>query len=311
MDACELAVPSFGGGQRHTLSCVSRLGLPRQLAALLKEVDQLETLGATAQGVDESEAEVATRELQGRYPGWYAAAYEALPPDLRTKFKAEYEGSLVYPKIKQYIAQPRQRWALYEKRIPNFFRRHGQWQYQFAASFQKPLREQGRILIMAQGRLGINPQMLQVLDLLSSVSRRLPRAFILLGRTQRGRDGITISDEYDLQRILHALLVVHFDDVEAEDTTSRKAGGSFRIDFVLRDEKVAVEAKMTRENLGAKQVRDQLLEDIFGYKAHVNVSAFFGVVYDPLRQIDNPSGFENDINADDPDFPIRIVVAQG
>ncbi|WP_156077591.1 hypothetical protein [Saccharothrix sp. NRRL B-16314] len=122
---------------------------------------------------------------------------------------------------------------------------------------------------------------------------------------------MAIVDEYDVQRVLHAVLRLHFDDVEVEETTPRRAGGSYRIDFVLRQEKVAVEAKMTRPSLGAKEVRRQLVEDMFVYRRQANVAALVAVVYDPGRRIDNPAGFEQDVNTDDLELPVRVVIAQG
>ncbi len=68
---------------------------------------------------------------------------------------------------------------------------------------------------------------------------------------------------------------------------------------------------MTRESLGAKEIRSQLVDDMFGYRGQKNVAALVVVVYDPTRRIDNPAGFEHDLNTDDPELLVRIVIAQG
>jgi hypothetical protein len=276
----------------------------------VEEVERLEELGRLAQDDDDGQSAPAVRELQERYPRWYAAALSALPDDLSERFQALYRGGPVNTKIKSFVQNPRMRWVLYP-RMPKFLKRHGPWQYALDSSFLIPLREQKQLLLMAMGRAGLATEVFKAFDQLSVLSRRLAPALAILEREKRGRQGFPLHDEYDLQRVLHALLVLQFDDVRPEEATPSKGGGSYRIDFVLSREKVAVEAKMTRSSLTDRQVRDQLVSDIFGYKQHAGVSAFFAVVYDPGRQIDNPQGFERDFEDHDPEFPIRVVVAHG
>jgi hypothetical protein len=284
----------------------------KQLAKLLAQVEELVELGTRTQLDDVAPAEIAVSELQNRYPAWYSAALAVMPEDLRSEFMAQFESNrpTLNPRIKQFIAEPRQPWALYDS-VPGFFKKHGRWQYSLKKSYQDPLREQRRLLLEAKGRFGINQELRHAVDQWTERFRRLPAVLAILERELRGRPGIPIKDEYDLQRVLHALLRLETDDVEPEETTPRRAGGSYRIDFVLRREQVAIEVKMTRASLSAKDVRSQLVDDMFGYRGQVNVAALIAVVYDPHRRIDNPAGFELDINSDDPDLLVRVVVVQG
>lgn len=48
------------------------------------------------------------------------------------------------------------------------------------------------------------------------------------------RDGIEIVDEYDVQDYIRALLAINFDDIRTEEWTPSYAGGSARMDFVLK-----------------------------------------------------------------------------
>ncbi|MFI6958633.1 hypothetical protein ACIBJI_34845 [Nocardia sp. NPDC050408] len=266
-----------------------------------------------AQGEGESDAVLAVRQLQDRYPLWYSASLSSLSDDLRGQFIEQFEARYpnTSPRIKQFIAYPRKPWALYNS-VPRFLKSHGRWQHSLKQSYEEPLLEQRRLLLEAKGRLAINPEVHDTMNQLTELFRRLPPALAIMERPNRRGPGlITVSDEYDLQKILHAVLRLHFDDVEPEETTPRRAGGSYRIDFVLRQEQVAVEAKMTRPSLGAKEIRSQLIDDMFGYRGQANVAALVAVIYDPTRRIDNPAGFEHDINTDDPELPVRVVVAQG
>lgn len=111
------------------------------------------------------------------------------------------------------------------------------------------------------------------------------------------RNTITITDEYDVQDLLHALLKIFFDDVRSEEYTPSYAGGSSRIDFLIKSEKIAIETKKTRKGLKGKQIADQLFVDIERYKkSHPSCKYLFCFVYDPENLIQNPIGFEKDIN---------------
>ncbi|MCP2260342.1 hypothetical protein LX15_004055 [Streptoalloteichus tenebrarius] len=279
----------------------------RKLESLLEAVPALESLGRRAQEDDEEDALVAAAELQDRYARWYAEALAVIPDDLTARFRGLYLRRYAYPKIQHFVRSPRQRWALYDH-VPRFFKERGPWQYALNDSFLAPLQEQKQLLLQALARCEPAASAFPGFDLLQRIAVRLPEAIAILTRENRERPGAPIRDEYDLQRILHAVLSVFFDDVRAEETTPSRAGGSYRIDFLLTSEKVAVEVKMTRESMTTRQVRDQLVADIFGYRRHPDVSAFFAIVYDPGRLMDNPRGFENDFRDDDPDFPVRVVV---
>lgn len=113
---------------------------------------------------------------------------------------------------------------------------------------------------------------------------------------RRGRESLDIRDEYDVQYLFHALLQLHFSDIRHEEPTPSSAGGSARMDFLLRPEKIVVETKMSRRGLDAKELGDQLIEDIERYKAHPDCKVLICFVYDPEGLIANPRGIECDLN---------------
>lgn len=122
----------------------------------------------------------------------------------------------------------------------------------------------------------------------NSISRQLRRRYF-------GRPTLLISDEYDVQDLLHALLVEHFDDVRPEEWTPSYAGGCNRMDFLLKDEEIAIEVKMTRCGLRDKEIGDQLLIDIAKYEEHPNCKQLYCFVYDPQGLTNNPRGLEKDL----------------
>lgn len=135
-----------------------------------------------------------------------------------------------------------------------------------------------------------------------NVVRKICSRFHIVAKQLRdyrheNRDTIIIEDEYDVQDLLHALLKIFFNDIRPEEYTPSYAGKSSRIDFLIKREKIAIEIKKTREGLIGKQIADQLFIDIERYKkSHPSCEYLFCFVYDPENLIQNPIGFEKDIN---------------
>jgi len=114
---------------------------------------------------------------------------------------------------------------------------------------------------------------------------------------RENRNTVIIEDEYDVQDLLHALLKIFYDDIRTEEWTPSYAGGSSRMDFLIKNEKIVIEVKKTREGLKGKQIADQLFVDIERYKkSHPGCEYLFCFVYDPDNLIQNPIGLEKDIN---------------
>jgi hypothetical protein len=104
-----------------------------------------------------------------------------------------------------------------------------------------------------------------------------------------------ISDEYDVQDLLNALLRLHFDDVRPEEPTPSFGGGASQTDLVLKNEQIVVEAKMARPTLGDKEVCFELMQDTAHYKRHSECRKLVCLVYDPRGLIENPHGIKSEI----------------
>ncbi len=122
------------------------------------------------------------------------------------------------------------------------------------------------------------------------------------------RQTLDVTDEYDVQDLVHALLWLNFEDVRAEEYTPSYAGKASRVDFLLKQERTVVELKMTRPGLGVKELGSQLIEDIARYKSHPDCQALVCFVYDPSGLIPNPRGIEADLNRDGEPFPVRVLI---
>lgn len=130
-----------------------------------------------------------------------------------------------------------------------------------------------------------------------------------LRQRHANRSTLDITDEYDVQDLLHALLRLFFDDIREEEYSPSYAGGASRIDFVLKSEQIVIEVKKTRASLKAKELGEELIIDIARYQTHQDCKMLYCFVYDPEGYIRNPQGIENDLSRDDEPFPVRVLIA--
>lgn len=145
--------------------------------------------------------------------------------------------------------------------------------------------------------------------IISNIIEHFNACAIQLKRRHAGRNTLIISDEYDVQDLLHALLKLHFSDVRPEEWTPSYAGNSNRMDFLLKEAHIAIEVKMTRDNLKDKEIGEQLILDIAKYQQHPDVDTLYCFVYDPNAILHNPVGLENDLNKLSTDnFSVKVFV---
>lgn len=148
--------------------------------------------------------------------------------------------------------------------------------------------------------------------LLTTLERIFSRFHVVVKRLRNRhskRQTLDVNDEYDVQDLLHSLLLIFFDDIRAEEVTPSCAGKSARMDFLLKKECIAVEVKMTRQGLGDKEIGDQLLVDIKRYKEHTNCSTLVCFVYDPDGRITNPTGLIFDLqNPSTEELEVRVFI---
>jgi hypothetical protein len=125
----------------------------------------------------------------------------------------------------------------------------------------------------------------------------------------RGRNGIQVKDEYDLQFLINALLRMQFDNVKPEEPTPSLAAGGTRLDFLLPDHELVVELKMTRPSMTARSLANELILDIARYRAHPDCQSILIFVYDPCGMIKNPVALKKELSIVGGEFPVSIVIS--
>lgn len=98
---------------------------------------------------------------------------------------------------------------------------------------------------------------------------------------------VQIQNEYDLQRMLYALLLPVFPMIRQEVNGDNGYGG-MRADIYLEKYNLVIETKCTRDNMSEKKLAEELGADGFHY--HADVIFFF--VYDKSSIIKNPEAFK-------------------
>jgi hypothetical protein len=135
-------------------------------------------------------------------------------------------------------------------------------------------------------------------DIAVALCRRFEYVSRQLLRRHQDRTTLTITDEYDVQDLMHALLLVEFRDVRAESWTPTYLGKGSRTDFLVPEGGFVLEVKKTRPTLVDRHVGSELAEDITRYsdpKANRGAHTLICFVHDPDRLLVNSIGLENDL----------------
>lgn len=121
------------------------------------------------------------------------------------------------------------------------------------------------------------------------------------------KKGFEIEDEYDVQDLLHALLILEFEDVRTEEFVPSYAGNNSRVDFLLKNEAIFIETKKTREDLTDKKLVEQLIIDIQYYQKHPDCKILYCFIYDPDDLIQNRAAIINDLGEEEGAFKVKVV----
>ncbi|MGI8809953.1 MAG: hypothetical protein ACR2KK_19340 [Acidimicrobiales bacterium] len=156
---------------------------------------------------------------------------------------------------------------------------------------------------------GLDLRTTRAADFVVTICRRFPLLVADLGRRHAGRKPLGLTDEYDVQDLLRALLRVHFDDVRPEEWNPSYGGVSSRSDLLIKSERIVIETKMTRKNLRQREVVEELTVDKAQYRTHPDCGTLVCFVYDPAHWLSNPSALEADLSDVDADLTTKVVVS--
>lgn len=125
-------------------------------------------------------------------------------------------------------------------------------------------------------------------------------------RRREKRSTLEINDEYDLQDLLHALLKIDFQDIRPEEWVPSYAGNSSRMDFLLPNDKIAIETKKTRKGLSTRNIIEQVIIDIAYYQKHQDVKTLYCFIYDPEFLLENPASL-SELDKNHGNLKVKII----
>jgi len=158
-------------------------------------------------------------------------------------------------------------------------------------------------VIQSSSSLKQNP-----IEILRGICDRFHLVVRQIRSRHNGRNTLDVQDEYDFQDLFHALLQLYFDDIRPEEWTPSYAGASARMDFLLKNEQIVIELKKTRTGLDAKELGNQLIEDIARYQTHPDCAILLCFAYDPDGRISNPRGIENDLGRKTDTLHVQVMI---
>lgn len=179
------------------------------------------------------------------------------------------------------------------------------WVQKSCLSLLKVMQEQLEIHSDKRSPVDSFQDLSRVFDAFHNITKQLR-----IRRKEKGesRPTLNVKDEYDVQDLLHSLLHLYFEDIRPEEWTPSYAGGAVRMDFLLKNEKIVIEVKRSRDSMTAKDLGEQLIIDIEKYQQHSDCKRLICFIYDPEGYIPNPRGIESDLNRHEENFEVKVFI---
>ena len=158
------------------------------------------------------------------------------------------------------------------------------------------------------GKIAVGSEDKKRFDGIEVITSRFHTVVMQLRKRHDNRATLDVTDEYDVQDLLHSLLKLYFNDIRPEEWVPSYAGGASRSDFLLPEINAVIEIKRSRQSMSTKDLGEQLIVDIAKYKMHPQCSRLICFVYDPEGRVNNPRGMENDLSNCDSDIDVRTII---
>jgi hypothetical protein len=151
----------------------------------------------------------------------------------------------------------------------------------------------------------------QPLTRLVKMLERLPRVSRSIKKENRraGRETLEISDEYDVQDLMHGVLHIEFEDIRPEVWCPNYAGTNSRSDFLLPPEGILIEVKHTKNAHAQTRVVEELIIDIARYKTYPGVAHLVCAIWDTEHYLKNPAALKSDMEKNNDGFVTVVVMS--
>lgn len=150
-------------------------------------------------------------------------------------------------------------------------------------------------------------------DLIERVCKRLPQtARILASRSRKGRAPYDISDEYDVQDLLHAVLRAYLKFSVQEDPLPKISGAkSSRADISIEELGVLIEIKFARKPDDQRRIFDEYSQDLVLYAGWAHIKTLIFLIYNSgdLRDAEAFEKLGGDHEVNGRKFKVKVILA--
>lgn len=184
----------------------------------------------------------------------------------------------------------------------------GEWHTELTNAFticSKTRDAMDHVIELAEGQSSKSSlqQLIRILERLPKVSRSIS------GKNRyAGRKTLEISDEYDVQNLLHGVLHIAFDDIRPEVPCPDHGGVSTRTDFFLPSAGIMIEVKYSRKGKKQSTILNELIVDIAHYKKYPGIKQLVCYIWDTEHNLKNAIALKTDLEKSNKGF-ITVVVA--
>jgi hypothetical protein len=147
-------------------------------------------------------------------------------------------------------------------------------------------------------------------ELAERICSRVRQTCRVLSSRGRGKKGLLVKDEYDVQDILHAILRAYFKYTVVENPISKLAASrSTRADLSIKELSLIVEVKFVRSPTDQKRIEQEIAEDLVFYTAWEPLKYLFFVIFgaDDLQNAELLDSFSKPHTIGDKSFSALVI----
>lgn len=135
----------------------------------------------------------------------------------------------------------------------------------------------------------------EVVDYIVKTLRNFTPIASSVTKRRKGKENETIrlSDEYDIQDLLHVMLKPQFPLIRTENVVDGKTDRQFlKIDFTIPDSNIAIECKYAKHDTSMPEIKKQMHDDIIIYSNHPDCKTLIFFIYNKDFNISDPIPYE-------------------
>jgi hypothetical protein len=146
-------------------------------------------------------------------------------------------------------------------------------------------------------------------DFLDQIFDNFHSIALQLKTRKHNKPSFDISDEYDVQDLLQALMMPVYSDIRIDEPTPSFAGKFSKIDFALNGKHIAIEVKIASNTHIEDKISRELLEDIAHYGKNNDINLLICFIYDPNFDLKKRTQLTTDLEQlSTPKLQVRIVI---